>query len=89
MKQTRDSKALQLILLVLITATVCGAQTYVIRFSSSAPVGQSFAVTATGSMHQEMSSGAGVLDAKEYDSAVKEDGHGTLTQAGRPRSQSK
>ena len=57
MKQTRDSKTLQLILLVLITATVCGAQTYAIRFSTSAPVGQSFAVTATGSLHQEISSG--------------------------------
>ena len=56
-KQTRDSKTLQLILLVLITATVFGAQTYAIRFSTSAPVGQGFAVTASGSLHQEISSG--------------------------------
>ena len=66
MKQTQDVKTLRLILLALIITTVCDAQTYAIRFSTSAPVGQSFAVTASGSMHQDVSRGASVLNAMEY-----------------------
>jgi len=66
MKQTRDMKTLQLILLALITVPVCGAQTYAIRFSTSPPVGQIFGVTASGSMHQDISRGANVLNTMEY-----------------------